>query len=697
MVRMDGEDGMRNRTGHVIGYVVTALVAAATGLIVGMIIAAPAEGRASAERGPASTEVGARTPRATADTGEPRTAHPDSRPDDRPPPGPAQPDAAGDEFAAAARLIRRALDPAVRPTGTGVISGRVVTVDGVGVPDALIVVAAVPLDPPGTRPVGVGETEGEPVDPGDPDALRRWVDAQRTEAALRWTATTGADGGFEIAGLLDNRVFRVSAQRRGMRITNGRATVAYVTPGASLLFLAEPVVEVPIRVVRADGQPVGAAEIRISGESRRRVWRPDSPPLILAPGRYDLRAVDLPHRDGDSGTQTILVEAGTDGSTAPVILTLIVRPGLRGTVRPAEPTIRREPADMWIKAVKLAPGATPDPAALTGRDAESAFIDDVTGVYHLADLAPGRYLVGVLRPLGPRWRPVVLGEVTIGREPVERHWTLPPPPDDAVVVVDVRGPGGTRLADVTFEAVAGRRGRGGVAGAGGVQVERLADGRFRVFHPLTERDDEGRRLLHVRAPGLGTVELAVADDQREATVRFAPAGELTVTIPGFASRADTEFLRLAVVPGTEEPASVPYGIRPRDDGSVVFRPLAPGPHVVMLITTAHAPWRLPPAVQRVDVVAGRQTASLSVPPMGPLTVTVPGEIAPPTSPVFLYRRDAGGAWQIFSRAYLDETGRAGFPPVPDIDVQIGVAEQRMTTRTGAGGQIQFIPDATDEP
>jgi hypothetical protein len=276
------------------------------------------------------------------------------------------------------------------PAGDATIRGRVLDELGQPIPEALVV--AVPRSPDfGKRPRRAGEV------PWQDFTLRRSVATLRWYERYRRTTRTGPDGRYELTEL-GAVPHRIQAYREGYKVKRGPdVPKGDVTPDATVDFTGERFVLLGVEIVMPDGRPAEKAWLQLRGpeSSRGSGWSTASPWVEVRPGTYEIEAVAGARREYTSAKHTVRVDA--DVEPEPIRLQLEAERGLRVRVKLAEGlTARRfcvecvrftgpEPPGLWALRTSDHIRRAPGTASASSRERE----------LWLADLEPGRYLVGV--------------------------------------------------------------------------------------------------------------------------------------------------------------------------------------------------------------------------------------------------------------------------------------------------------------
>ena len=421
--------------------------------------------------------------------------------------------------------LRRAVDAVEAPEvlrGVGVITGRIATSDGEPVAGARL--RAHPELPASLRRPQGASSDGEDDLTAE---VHRYVRQRQWQRSARTEAYSAADGTYRLEKLLPGP-HQVTATLDGWQLKPvGNAW--RVEPGSTMDFEARPQSKVIVQVFLPDGTQPEKAHIQFQTAtlSSGRPWRRDAPELDLEPGTYQVKATAGAHQEYESGLATLSVERG--GAPAALRLDLVARPTM--LVRVAEED--GEPVgEVSVRAARLPTGREVDPALLDADTASAVGVERGPDghEFRLADLSPGRYLVGAAR----QWRgPIVTWkDVEVGAGVVEVELVLPLPAREEYAVLHILGPDGAALEDVTF---ATGYTSASARGSSGATVMRRPNGEQWVFHHgwSEVRKDEGRLWIEASHPVFGTqrVEYGVGAAP-EVTLRFEEPGTLDVQVTG---------------------------------------------------------------------------------------------------------------------------------------------------------------------
>ncbi len=579
---------------------------------------------------------------------------------------------------------------ATKPSGSGLIQGRVQ--DAAGAPLAGVTVIASPqsVDPrwaprPGGAPPTLQTPEGAAA-----AAHRRALSAARTSRRVK----TDAGGRYrldQLAGV----PFTVQAWKVGYRIAVVSENRGWgVSPGATVNFKAEAVVTVHIQVRGVDGEPPERADItaypsdKAKGGGRRSGWTPARPWLDLAPGSYEFEASTDGDRAARSARVPVLVEQGRAGR---LVLELGGRPGLVGSLRLREPIVHQRTR---VHALRLDDGEEAEPAALfdrarqrkgrkkRSRPERGRLNRERTG-YTFKDLAPGRWLAGV--SLDGRscqaWT-----VVTITDRRVVHDFDIPAFDRGVFLEVRVIKRGGEPIPKVQLQHVfeAPQMSLGG-----GARQFALASGSYLIEREVTlpklppgraiERLPEGTHTLTVHSRELGQTSVVfdpthsgVLEVVLDATTTLAlelsgrerlPAGSVVHLVDALPNES-------MGLQGTS--SEIP------SEGPITLEKAQPGARLLAFIShPADGRRRAVQIVVPVEIRVGDERLAVDIPPLRRLTITGLSR-----SSVSLRRLDPAGNWLqqiVFDKP--DAAGRTVLEHVPDGRYEFGytVPGERKTT------------------
>jgi RNA polymerase sigma-70 factor (ECF subfamily) len=580
-------------------------------------------------------------------------------------------------FAAALDAVE--IDPPKAVAGS--ITGFVRTKDGAGVSGVTIRATSRASGSSKAKPSGqAAETTAE-------TAIRNAVTAEKWRAATQREATTDASGAFSVTGLADGGYW-LAATAKGWSIRSASGAND-VGPGSSVEYVATAVVDVPVRVVAADGStPTEQVLVRWTlergGGGGSAWWKPDSPSIGIEPGTWVLTAEIAKRARSNRVTVT-----ATAGSTIdPVTLQLATSGAIEGVVR-FDP-----PESAWASAeVTIARKGETD-----RRSMRPVTVKPPLWKFAAEDLSPGEYEVTVASRDEESSSVTVAAEVKTGRTTADI--VVPRPAAAKWIAVRVTGPDGAPLpADDVHFCLRTQSPTGGAAiGVGGIG---LADGGFLVsVQPraggkdmdLSENLFKGAQWqLEVTSQSCGKQALEFEHGKTERLeAKFSTPAKF---LPVFENVAGTPLDgRIETMLG------YPTGDYSQALNNAIGTAVEPGRYVVYvkLVKTGGTPFdgcilaRIP-----VDLVAGENRVPIRVPELSTLIVRIPGAAKGTEVRVGVARRPTYG---MNSPAVAADDG--GLVTCPEltagvwrVSATVGGEQQEMLVRVPAAGEVTFAPAA----
>jgi hypothetical protein len=515
--------------------------------------------------------------------------------------------------------------PFPEPSGDGRIEGVVTTLAGIPVPGVVVIACRnTPRDGRSFNPPSPLVSDGPP----DPDReLRKRIAGiekdHRYRAATRRDAVSGEDGRFVLFGLGEER-YMIRGFREGYVVTDA-GDGRWLKTGETATLHATPVIRLPVSVVNPDGSPAREAEIRMDGGFERSAsWSPEQSILAVPPGPLTLSARSL---DDELQSDEVEIVVPETAPREPVVLNLTGMQWLDGTVT-LPPGIR--PAFHCVVALELPPRASEQPERLLEEGRRETLIGSSgpRAPYHMEDLAPGRYLLGVIR----RGKSVLMSRiVTVGFGRNTQDFVLPgaevadpgdaePGPEPRFTLVRVLAPDGSPALWARVRAEI-RNSRGG-AGSHGTAVQ-VEPGVHRVYASPPAANESCFLLVTSEKHGNSEVPFDPRTD-REVSVRLTEPAFVKVLLPDFEAAGLEGKCRLIVgrpgrwnnsTPGFEKTP-------PEPDGSQTFGPLQPGEWEIYLW---YGRGSGPFLTRKVTLAPGRQEIVVQVPRIFHLDVVVEGE------------------------------------------------------------------------
>jgi hypothetical protein len=287
-----------------------------------------------------------------------------------------------------ADLLLKAVDLRTVPTGDGVITGRVLNLDGEPLKDVQVAAVAdysAPDDPEPVRPALLADL------PIEETAAHR-ITSEAYRRASRRTAATGEKGLFRIEKLGQSK-YTVTATLKGFDLRWRGKREAQAWPGEIVNFEAIRTSSVLLDVLKPDAAPAIGARLRIWSDAgdktgRTEVWNHETRELLLEPGHHTLMALYGAHTEMMSQTVVLEIESGRDPPTAQ--LQLIDRPGLAVIPEFGDPTQWKMLRSISISYLgKPAEQPTGGYQKLATQKTTSDEIRD--GQFIFVDMLPGEY------------------------------------------------------------------------------------------------------------------------------------------------------------------------------------------------------------------------------------------------------------------------------------------------------------------
>jgi RNA polymerase sigma-70 factor (ECF subfamily) len=659
--------------GSIVGGAVMGMKSAVAGVAVGALLGAivvaavmklydPAEHVAARAPSPEAPRAEASAP---ADGG-PRVA--ESQPTQTPA------SAAKSAFAAALDAVE--IDPP--KIVAGAITGVVRTTDGAGVSGATIRATS--------RANGSSKRKSSGQDAETPAeaAIRNAVVWEKWRAATQREATTDASGAFSVTDLAEGGYsLAASAKDWSIRPAQG-ANANDVGPGSSVEFVATAVVDVPVRVIAADGstptERVLVRWTRESGGGSSAWWKSESPSIGIEPGTWVLTA-EIGKR---ARSNRVTVTATTGSTVEPVTLRMEALGSIEGVVR-FDP-----PESAWASAE-----VTATRKGETDRRAiRPVTVKPPSWKFVVEDLAPGEYELTVVSRYEESASVTVAAEVKAGRTIADI--VVPRPAASKWLAVHVTGPDGAPLPadDVHF----GLRTNSPAGGAGiGVRAIPLGDGGFLVsVQP------------RIRGKDMDLADEVFIGAQWQLEVTSTSCGKQALEFDhGKTERLDAKFTAPAkFLPVFENVAGTPLDGRvetmlgyPTGNFSDALNngigvSVEPGRYVVYVTLNCGGPFegRLLARVP-VEFRAGENRVPIRIPELSTLTIRIPGATKGSQVRVQPARRPKSG---------MDGPTLAaadgGLVVCPElvagvwrVSTVVGGEEQEMLVRVPVAGEVRFAP------
>lgn len=566
--------------------------------------------------------------------------------------------------------IRRTKAPEVdAATGNGVISG--VVTNKAGKPVAGVEVHA--------TPARAGMRTERAASERQVSRSRRDLEEVLADTAKEWaegegravSALSGADGTFRIEHLADLD-FRVRAQAEGYSFTVRECGVVNPVqqPDAEVKIEGRALVGIRVSVVDENGAPRAKAIVVANGD--RLEWTAEDPVVYSTAKQFQLQAFADPlasasqrNRAARFISEAVYVDAVAEPDRV-VTLTLEAACIVTGRVLGENVT-----GTSWqgVYAVPVRPDE-PFDATVPQPDDIQTYAQE--GVFTFQDLRPGRYAICLI---GSNNVPVDHEMIEVG--PGLTELTLDREAHDAsrYIRVHALSPRGTDVEsyDVRLEY----QKEGSEVSQWWMGRATMPDGtRLLDVSEFTEFDYDawpsGCKAWAVASSSVyGKVSVPLSSAQRDVTIQFLEACELTVRLEGDISMGGFRIRILEDGTDRTEPPQLSQASQgnrrggPRIDarGVAHFRALSPGPVIVELAQTGRW-WGEGRELARQEIVlsGSDHQISMEAPPVGDLEV----HLTPCSEPRYLYLviEEDDGAKKNIGWINTTEDGRAVFRGLP---------------------------------
>jgi hypothetical protein len=512
-------------------------------------------------------------------------------------------------------------DSPLPASGTGTISGRIKTEKGEGLP-GVVVRAEYQGNRQGGQRSEWKQGDGVPPDGDTPEAVQRYLDQITRSRAMRRETTTGPDGEFTLAGLLDDR-YGIQAYLKGYLITSDRRDLQHsARPGVFVDFTAAKVIVVPVDVRLADGTSPKRAQVhvKVHNNTRSEEWRPARPELRFGAGSYSLSVTAGDHDEWRSESQNVVLKE--DAAPPALSFRLNARTGIRGRIQvPKGYAVE----GLSVFAVRYAGSSVPDETML--KRGQNYWANQWNGYeFNIHDIAAGTWMLGV-----GTWESIFTTKSVEVEAGVVTEVVLEITDAGASgIAVQVFAPDGAPVADASVR----------VYGAGqhwdspeGFTVRPKKDGAWTIIPKKDQQGDAKEWFIEVHSDRYGDKVVPMpVPPAGEVRIDLAEAASLEVTIRGYAGSGFEGRLSVDVksLAGKESQRRYYYGREEQQigpDGRVTIKPLQPGRYRVELQFQQQR-WNNSGVEQlEVDVGPGLNTVALSVPAIYALTVVCGADAA----------------------------------------------------------------------
>lgn len=533
-----------------------------------------------------------------------------------------------------------------------------------------------------------------------------------------------ADGGYRLSGL-SNRRWSLRAFGAGHRMTSNWSDVRIARPGQQIDWIAEPVGEVPVRVVDAEGNSVPGATIRLlhgyssALDEYHEVfsWSAADPILQLPAGSWQLAAAPE-ETEVDGWVSTPRPVEVRLGEHHPEIV-LEARPALGIRV------VTRLPpgATVWSYSAILRPlgnDEVPEPSRLLREGIEMDRVG-LSDRYATTMLAPGRYQVGVR----PDWRDGVLAAwttVELRDRTVEVTLDATDLGDARLLTVLVESPTGEPIETIedfpyalrdaagevldqgSFDAVTRDGGRYGLPG-----VQQLFDSwrehlerptatlslEIRCQHPA-----HGIASGTVSSPEVGTIQLTWREDCR-----------VELTFPGLERHPARRWLAVRLMRDGPHEMEREASLSACEGGVIRFAGLEPGSWTLSLGTNWGLDleqWR---DLRTIELGVGTTRETVALPEIGEIRLTSGASAPPPAHEIAVIDLEGYRAVEVHGTSQ-PEPGTTVIGPVQsgtylllapaeneryrvqEVEVGRGTSSITWNPRQEPGWLVHVTPDST---
>jgi hypothetical protein len=329
-----------------------------------------------------------------------------------------------------------------------------------------------------------------PPRPQETELVRSQLEWAKWHVATLREAVTDASGAYTLAELWDAD-HSVSAFAEGHEV-RAAGNASNLRAGAVADFVATRIVDLPVRVVDADGSVPARVQVRWSvperGGGSGGWWLATDPVVRIEPGTWSIHA----EIDRDQRSEAVTVTVPSDAPAEPVTLRLARRNALEGAVR-------FDPADTGWEYVHLTLHPTSEPG---DRRDKSPGARPPDWKFRFDDLEPGEYeLSASLDGIAV----VATSVVRIEGGTLRQDLVVPRIPASHVLEAVVTGPGGPPGADEDLQF--GLRGSAPNRFVShGARPSRRPDGTYML--PLRNPADEARSMRR-RTAGRETSDASV--------------------------------------------------------------------------------------------------------------------------------------------------------------------------------------------
>ena len=530
--------------------------------------------------------------------------------------------------------------------GTGRITGFVRDRAGNGV--AGVTIRAQQRGVTGNPPKGEGVPDEETLE----ETVRKSVKSYHWRRQTTVNAVTDRSGAYLLDGLAD-REYSLQAYLEGYQITVPQHGGAWkVKPGATIDWVASPIVTVPVEVLLPDGTQPSEAWIHCSrgNNSQSEHWTPERREIRIPPGAYTFTVNLSGNDDYRSEAVETTLEAGTPAD--PIVFQLIGRPGIRGRIDLRAP---ERFSSLRVYALRYTGAEAPSKDQLGAQGKEQYAWEQNNFEFSFLDLPPGRYLVGAG---AQRTEIVATQTVDVGKQMASAELVIDGFDPELYIEIRVLGPDGE---PAVIDQVSTSYRTAHSSSSGGSNWARRPDGSYVVCHHNHGYEEGGTYGVEITSKQYGKKSLEYQrGKEREFEVRFRAPATLAVTVAGFkdSEHADRIQLGLSRPAGKRGLTSVTGSEAPDGDGRAVLGPVESGDYELVIHVRIGRHQTMPAVRRPVTLTAGESDLTLPMPVLHELVVLG----AKGTNCTLRTDREAG-FWFHQSQRCGDD-GRATFGPLP---------------------------------
>lgn len=458
---------------------------------------------------------------------------------------------------------------------------------------------------------------------------------QKQQAGMR-EVTTAADGSYKFSDLADT-MWRLTASADGY-VVSAKGASSNLRVGSHLNFEARAVARVAVSARLPDGRSVKRMNLEIKSTGLAgtwsELWKSDTPYVELVPGHYTIRAVVA---KGQRTANGIEIECASQEKTVDIVIgsnpgldfDLTARLGIRGYVYYGEDMSLSQGSVVYAQ---VPANGTVDLKALAENNSRQ-WISGEQNRFEIMDLSAGKYAVGVV----PGWNAQVLDHVIceVKDRIVEIELDLGKIDLSTFLTATVKGPRGVPIANVNFNYFIEEDNN---SWSNWIQPIQQGEGKF-LLPPDQQLTDwyakpggSGKLRLSAHSDAFGDKSVELTKTQREATFEYGEAATLDLTLTSYLGSGLEGKLDVALKrAGDDDNQRFYYGNddqKLKADGTARLGPTEIGDYVIELQSMGDNRWnRRRVASQKITLVAGNNTATMTVPALYKLAITVKGEVS----------------------------------------------------------------------